>query len=371
MTMVNQEVSEMIIDRTSVEPLSFGAAAMAGGGGGDLYQLRAMLDDLLEDGATAQLVTVDEMSETDEAAPFALIGTPYALSESLLNRAQAPHVFGSAHLRARRPDVIMPYETSGVNLLYPLAVSVALSVPILDADLVGQGALNLDTTILQLDEIDPISFILCDSYLRSVVVTKIGDLSIERSLRPIVTDAMGSIATLSTSSLSQAFLRAHACRGSVSRCLELGELLAAAAGADAEQLQNSLVDVGGRLLESGRISERIASRDAHGARHVVTVAPSRSGGAGLRIELRDKYHLAVQSGLIVASMPDIIVVLSAMTGRPLSTEEAIPGKDVHVIALPSETRWISERGLAMAGPRAAGYNVDYVGFRDAEQVMDG
>ena len=59
-------------------------------------------------------------------------------------------------------------------------------------------------------------------------------------------------------------------------------------------------------------------------------------------------------------MPDLIIVLDAETGAPITTEELRYGFRVSVIAAPCDTRWRSEAGLALTGPRYFGYDADYV-----------
>ena len=58
-------------------------------------------------------------------------------------------------------------------------------------------------------------------------------------------------------------------------------------------------------------------------------------------------------------MPDLISVLSADTGNPIATERLRRGERVVVVATPAPDLWLSPAGLAVAGPAAFGYDVDY------------
>ncbi len=79
------------------------------------------------------------------------------------------------------------------------------------------------------------------------------------------------------------------------------------------------------------------------------------------IESEHTVHaVAVRDGEIVASTPDLIIVLDAETGEPITTENLRYGFRVVVLGLPCDARWRSEAGLKLVGPGYFGYDVPYV-----------
>lgn len=351
----------MKITEHDIDALSRGATVLGGGGGGEPYLAEIMLRQSLRDGGTVDLVTMDALAADDEIVPLALIGSPHAIAEKLLGHDDIRTLFTENRLRSRTPAAIMPYEFAGLNALYPVAAAALLGVPLLDADFVGRGFPSLDTTLLELDDVQPSTYIICDPRGRTVTIETTGALSMERLVRPVV-ETMGWLAALSTSSLSTAFCREHALLGTVSRCLELGHMFGTFPTLPIAEVEAALATVGGALLGSGRVIERVSHPDREGPRASLAIAPDDASGSVLRVEVRNEFHLAVQDGIVLTAVPDILVVVDRHTWEPLSTEDVASDRDVHVIALPVDPRWRTERGLALAGPRAFGYGVDYVAF---------
>jgi uncharacterized protein len=59
-------------------------------------------------------------------------------------------------------------------------------------------------------------------------------------------------------------------------------------------------------------------------------------------------------------VPDLITVLDTETAGAIGTERLRYGQRVTVIAFGCHPLWRTAEGLALAGPRAFGYDVDYV-----------
>jgi len=82
-------------------------------------------------------------------------------------------------------------------------------------------------------------------------------------------------------------------------------------------------------------------------------------GASLVLRFQNEHLVAIRDGEIVASVPDLIIVLGAETGEPITTEELRYGFRVTVIATPCDGKWRTPAGLALVGPRYFGYDIDY------------
>lgn len=350
-----------------IAPMARGAAVLGGGGAGDPFVAEVMLGEVLRENGPIEVIGPDELGDDADVAPFALMGSPHALSEKLLGTAELSILFTDNTLRSRTPSAVMPYEMAGLNALYPLAAAALLGVPCIDGDFAGHGVPSLDLTILELDDAQPDAYILCDPNRRTVTIQKSGALSVERLVRPVV-EAMGWLAVLSTSSLSAGFCRIHVLRGSVSRCLELGRIFGRLPALDESEASAVLARCGGAVIGSGVVTDRLSFSDGLGPRSSLAIEPDDLTEAPLRVELRDEFHLAVRAGEILTAAPDILVVADRDSWQPLSTEDATPGRDVHVIALPADDRWRSEKGLRLAGPRALGYGLDYVDFSIAAEA---
>src|SRR5438094_833148 len=78
------------------------------------------------------------------------------------------------------------------------------------------------------------------------------------------------------------------------------------------------------------------------------------------LELQNENLVALERGRVLASVPDLITVLDSETADAIATEVLRYGQRVTVIAFACDPVWRTERGIAVAGPRAFGYDFDYL-----------
>ena len=70
--------------------------------------------------------------------------------------------------------------------------------------------------------------------------------------------------------------------------------------------------------------------------------------------------MALEDGVVRASVPDLITVVDTTTAEAIATELLRYGQRVTVIAFACDPIWRTPRGIETAGPRAFGYDFDYV-----------
>lgn len=63
---------------------------------------------------------------------------------------------------------------------------------------------------------------------------------------------------------------------------------------------------------------------------------------------------------MLATVPDLIVVLDASSGEAIGIQEYRYGVKVIILMMAPHPVWTSKRGLEIAGPRAFGLDYDYV-----------
>lgn len=347
-----------------IDPMSLGARVLGSGGAGEPYLADIMLRKALTGGGYIDIVSLQELSPDAEVAPVALVGSPHVIAEKLLNTADIRTVFSGGTLRKQEPNALMPYELAGINAVYPLVAAAVMGMPLLDADFVGRGVPSFDMTILGVDDAHPSSHIICDARGRTLTLITTGSLSMESLVRPLV-EAMGSMAVFSTSSLDRAFLERHSLAGGVTRCLQIGRLFSELPEMDEAGVASALAAHSAALLGTGRIIEKLTYPDRFGPRAALTIKPDNSDTAVIRVEQRNEFHIVAQDGVLLAAVPDIIVIVDRQNWEPLSTEEVAIERDVHVLALPVHERWYRLEALDVVGPRAFGYGIDHVRFTPA------
>jgi DUF917 family protein len=85
-------------------------------------------------------------------------------------------------------------------------------------------------------------------------------------------------------------------------------------------------------------------------------------GRLVRVEIQNENLVVIEDGAVAVSVPDLITVVDSETGEAISTEMLRFGQRVSVLAWACDPLWRTERGIELTGPRAFGYDIDYVPF---------
>jgi hypothetical protein len=119
--------------------------------------------------------------------------------------------------------------------------------------------------------------------------------------------------------------------------------------------------LGGRKLFEGKVVDVARRTEAGWAKAEARIdGTGADAGSTLVLQTQNEHLVAVRDGEVVCSVPDLIVVMDAETGGPITTEELRYGFRVVVVGAPCVPAWRTEEGLAIVGPRYFGYDVDYV-----------
>ena len=96
-------------------------------------------------------------------------------------------------------------------------------------------------------------------------------------------------------------------------------------------------------------------------RGTLTVAGlGADAGRTLVIDIQNEYLVATEGDKRIAMVPDLICIVDSETGRPIGTEEQRYGLRVAILSLPAPALLRTDVALALMGPRAFGYDFDFV-----------
>jgi DUF917 family protein len=141
---------------------------------------------------------------------------------------------------------------------------------------------------------------------------------------------------------------------------ELGRLMRDARSAHGDVIDVVLDKLSGHRLLTGKIVDVQRRTEAGFARgRAMIEGMDDDAGSSLVIEFQNEHLIAIRDGQVVATVPDLIMVLEAETGEPITTEELRYGFRITAAAAPCDDKWRTEGGLALVGPRYFGYDFDY------------
>lgn len=357
----------MELTRNDLPHFVTGAAFLGTGGGGDPYIGRLMLEQEFDAGRSIRFLDPMALDDDDLIVTCATMGAPTVMVERIPSaQGTVQAVRRIEQLLGRPVAAVMPIEAGGINATLPLVVGAQLDRPVVDADGMGRAFPELqmvtfsiygcsatpvvlandsgDTAILEVDDNRR-----CEHLARNLVVAMGGQAQI--ALYPLLGRAVKEFGVLHTLTLAL----------SIGRALdEARRRRRVATDALVEFFQSPQLGRHARVLFQGKISDVQRKTSRGFAIGQIVVASLSGDGPPCAIDFQNEFLMARVADRPVAMVPDLICLLDLETGDPITTEAIRYGQRVSVmgVSVPSVMR--TESALAVFGPRAFAFSMDYV-----------
>ena len=347
-----------LLDADSLPALSRGCAILGAGGGGDSYVALLQALQATEDFGPVPLVDLDELPDDALIMPCGGIGAPTVTIEKFENGDEGARLRENLEfMTGRRVAALMAAEIGAGNGVLPITWAARLGLPVVDADGMGRSFPEVPQVTMNLAGISPCPAVMTDERGNLVVFRTISGDWAERLERAAAVE-FGGAASSTEFSLTAAQARGATVRNSVSKAIRIGEAIGSAAGSPVAAL---IAEIDAFRLVTGKVLDlerRTTSGFVRGS--VVIEGLGEDAGRLIRLEFQNENLVALERGRVLASVPDLITVLDSETADAILTETIRYGQRVTVIAFGCDPVWRTERGMAVTGPRAFGYEFDYL-----------
>ncbi|MEM7339468.1 MAG: DUF917 domain-containing protein [Actinomycetota bacterium] len=341
-----------------LEWLTLGAAVFGAGGGGDPLLGSLMASRAISESGPVQLVDLDDLDGDDLIVPAAMVGAPTVMTEKFASGDEGDRLIAALEAQlGKRVAAFCSGELGGINGVLPVTWAARSGLPIVDCDLMGRAFPELQMTTAALAGVDISPVIMTDERANIVSFTTVTPKWAETLVRTVV-GAMGGEASMCLYPMTVAEARTAAVPRSMSRAMEVGRILLEATD---DPIGALCAAVEGFPLMEGKVADVDRQTTAGFARGTATIeGTGPDSGRLLRMEFQNENAVVMEDGKVLASVPDIITAVDIHTARPIVTELLRYGQRVALIALPCDPVWRSDEALAVAGPRAFNYDIDYV-----------
>jgi DUF917 family protein len=354
------------IEIADVPALARGCAILGTGGGGEVYTGSLILGEALRVHGPVEVVTLEDLDPEGLLLPLGGIGAPTVAVEKLPSGDEGIHL--RDHLEAvtgRKAVAVMSSEIGGSNGLEPVAWAAQMGLPIVDADSMGRAFPEVQMVSQHVAGRSPDLFAVTD-VMGSVITLRPASGEWAERICRAVTVAFGCTAVMADYVMSVGEARGAVVEGSLSLALRIGR--ATEGAADAVAALVAAVD-GVRVLD-GKIVDVERRTTAGFARGSVLIeGTGTDSGRLLRLEIQNENLVALEDGVVRASVPDLISVVDSTTAEAVATELVRYGQRVTVIAFACDAIWRTPRGIEIVGPRAFGYDFDYVPIEDLHAAV--
>lgn len=350
-----------LLGEVELEDIAVGAAILGTGGGGDPYIGKLLARQAIREYGPIELVSVDELADDAFVVPSAMMGAPTIMVEKLPRGDEIVRAFEALQRYLGRTIThTVSIEAGGLNSTTPFAVAAALAIPLVDADGMGRAFPELQMVTPTMYGVAATPMTLADEKGNAAILEAVDNRQAERFARSITID-MGCSAMIALYAMDGATVKEAMVPGTISLAEELGRLVREARTAHGDGVGAVVERLGGFRLFTGKVADVARRTETGFARGEARIAGTGDDhGSTLELRFQNEHLVALRDGEILVTTPDLIVVLDAETGEPITTEGLRYGFRVTVIAAPCDRRWRSEQGLELAGPRYFGYDVDYL-----------
>jgi DUF917 family protein len=351
-----------------IEALATGAWILGTGGGGSPYLGLLNMRALYRAGRTVALVDAADLADDDMVAVVSQMGAPLVGQERLTDPAtMARAVTMMEEVIGRRFRAVMAVEIGGGNALQPFMAAALLDLPVVDADAMGRAFPEAQMTSFAIHDLPMYPLTLVDVRDNAVVVARAASWKwMERLSRKACVE-VGSVAATCKAPRTGKEVKACAILGTTSKAIRLGQLVHAARRAHRDPIAAVLEAEGGVRLFAGKIQD-VSRRTTEGfLRGTATIEGlDEFRGHTWSLAFQNEFAVGWLDGTPRVMTPDLICVLDTVSGEAIGTETLRYGQRVTVIALPAPPVLLTPKGLEHVGPRAFGYDLEFVSLFTSE-----
>ncbi len=332
--------------------LSIGCAILGSGGGGDPAYSIAMAKHHLQQYGPIKVLSMDELGPDDFVMPIAFMGAPLVGMEKLPSGREFDLILDMVEKTfGRRPTVLMAAEIGGSNGFAPFCVAGKLGLPVLDGDLMGRAFPQLEMTSCSVTDVSISPAFFADSQGNTVMIES-NSVSEMESIGRYVAISMGSSCAIAFALMDKEQAKRAVIPNALTWAMEIGQAMLQTK----DPLEALLQHTEGVCLGEGTVTsvnQSIKNGFLEGSVAIV------GENASFELLYQNEYLLAKKDGHVIATTPDILMLVEKESGTPISTESLRYGLKVALIALPAPAIWKTEKGLSLVGPKCFGYATTY------------
>jgi DUF917 family protein len=356
----------MKITERDIEYLAIGAAILGAGGGGDPLIGQLMAQEAIREHGPVELLHLKDVDDDAFVLPVAMMGAPTVFLEKIPSGEEAMlAVRRMEHHLGRKATALCPIECGGMNSMIPFVVAARLGLPVIDGDGMGRAFPELQMETFHVYGISGTPACIADEWGNVVLFETINNYRLEAFARAC-TVKMGGYSHLVDYPMTGVEMKRAAVPGTVSLGIMLGRAVHAANQAHTDPVQaviettaNTAYGPGIELFRGKVVDVTRRTRDGFAFGKAVLRGMGDDQGSEMVIDFQNENLIAARDGRVVATVPDIIVLLDPETGLPVTNERLRYGQRVVVVGIPTPCIMRSTEALAVWGPERFGYDVTF------------
>ena len=349
------------VTEDDLAPIAIGAGILGTGGGGNPYigQLRAR--QAIRKYGPVSVLSPEELPENAKVVCVGGIGAPTVGIEKIRD-IQSYHAMRAIEdYTGERATALISNEIGGSNSVEPLIPAAMAGLPIVDADGMGRAFPEFQMKTFFVYGVPCCPMAIADEKGNSVIIRETITPHWAERLARAATIQMGCVACYAVAPMSAEQVRRTAIPHTLTLARDLGRAVQQAHSDGSDPLEAIMATCAGKVLFNGKVVDLDRRTTAGFARGTVTIDGMDSfTGQRMVIDFQNENLIARRDGEIVCTVPDLICAVTTDLGEPITTELMRYGLRITILGFSAPELWTTPEGLATAGPRAFGYETDYI-----------
>lgn len=351
------------IENKDLKSLAIGAGIISSGGGGSCDLGLKIAQSMLQQYGPASMISLGDIKPDDIIIPIAYVGAPLVELEKISSGTEFDEMFRQIEkLFGKKPRAIMPAEIGGANALVPFFISQKLGIPVLDADGMGRAFPELQMCSFFYHDLNPTPTFIGNDAGLCVTITSDKPTNIERIARDI-TISFGSSAAIAIYAMTGAQAAKAVIANSITNAIQIGQVIERATQQQLNVLTELCIHTNAQVVAIGSIVDIKQTVSDGFLKGEVTI--QTTDDQEIKILFQNEYLAVIQNSGYLATTPDIVMLVHAHTGLPISTEALTFALSIAIIVLPAPEIWKTPRGLQLVGPQYFGYPTTYKPYQKA------
>jgi DUF917 family protein len=256
---------------------------------------------------------------------------------------------------------LIPIELGGANTPGCIAAGVVNGVPTIDGDYTGRAIPEISQTTPYLYDKPLLPITTVDPWGNVCIIKEAISYPIAERIGKFLSAASYGITGDAGFLMSGKEAKEVMIRGTLTECYKVGKLIRETREGGKDPITEIKKLLDGWVISRGKVIKK-EWEDRIGyywGTHTIA-GEGEFKDVITKIWFKNENHICWRNDRVLFTSPDMIIVVDAITGEPIANPKISEGDHVAVIGLKARPMFRTKKGVGILGPKAFGFDYEYV-----------